>query len=167
MLAGLAGWAPASVCASIGTRRGCPWTNGSPVNSHQSSGSRTSARNDQPPADTEATATSGRVGVAAAALVGNNEGQQARHNRNSSSADRSGRVRQRGQTTPFRKPIPGDPPPGHSQPAVAWRCETAVGCGRDLTAVCGRLVRQSRSLRRDRSAGTSHGTAHAPRRTSL
>ena len=74
------------MCASIGTRRGCPWTNGSPVNSHQSSGSRTSARNDQPSADTEATATSGLVGVAPAASVGNNEGQQARHNRNSSSA---------------------------------------------------------------------------------
>jgi hypothetical protein len=36
MLAGFAGQAPASVCASIGRQRGCPWTNGSPVNSRQS-----------------------------------------------------------------------------------------------------------------------------------
>lgn len=48
-----------------------------------------------------------RVGESAsrlAASVGNDEGQQPRHNRKSSSADRSGRVRHRGQAMPFPKP---------------------------------------------------------------
>ena len=143
MLAGLAGQAPASVCASIGTRRGCPWTKGSPVNSHQSSGSRTSARNDQPSADTEATATSGLVGVAAGCV----------------SREQRGAAGAAQQEQLIRRDTP--------QPAAAWRCELQWDVGtisqRYVAAWCANSAVSEGIGQR----GLRTGLRTAPRRTSL
>jgi hypothetical protein len=53
-----------------------------------------------------------------------------------------------------------DPSLEHSPARCGMALSTAAVCGRDLAAVCGRLVCPWRRLRTDRSAVTSNRTAH-------
>ena len=108
MLAGLAGQASLNGRTDREATR-LPVDEWFAVISHQSGGSRTSARNDQPPAATEATATSGQVAVAAGCVSRERRGAAAaaqqeeliRRSLGQSPASRTGNA------VPQAHPLPG------------------------------------------------------------